>query len=196
MISTNYRGVNRDLNISELMQGFKPSGVLGQQAGSKFNVKQLKERHVQHGKGKPYSVIKQASFAHNEAEKIANAKRRSELNYQTNKKDPAPAHLHGKHSAQDSQIATDQQARTSSHSPVLSLYLNTKNFSDLHNNYSYRAQLAKQIQKVQKYQPNVSLSKLIDLNEFKAHEKVIKDNLVRNIAQNFQQARARIRQQK
>ena len=84
-------------------------------------------------------------------------------------------------------------AKSTSHSPVLNLYLNTKNFSDLNNNYSYRAQLAKQIHRVTKYQPNISLSKLIDLNEYKAHEKVIKDNLVRNIAQNFQQARARIR---
>jgi hypothetical protein len=63
--------------------------------------------------------------------------------------------------------------------------LNTKNISNISHNYSYRAQLAKQIEKVRKYKPNVSLSKLIDLNEYQAHTKVNKDNLVRNIAQNF-----------
>jgi len=44
--------------------------------------------------------------------------------------------------------------------------LYTPNMSVISTNYSFRAQLAKQIEKAKKYQPNVSLSKLIDLNEY------------------------------
>ena len=41
--------------------------------------------------------------------------------------------------------------------------------------------------------PNVSLGKLIDLGEFEANTKISKDNLLKNVAMNFKQARARMR---
>ena len=75
-------------------------------------------------------------------------------------------------------------------------YGNTKNFSQLNNNYSYRNQLQRQIIKAKKHQPNKALSKLIDLGEFEAHKKINKDNLIKNIANKFADARTRLRGQK
>lgn len=45
-------------------------------------------------------------------------------------------------------------------------YINKKNYSNFQNNYSYRVQMQRQINKAKKHQPNASLSKLIDLGEF------------------------------
>ena len=47
--------------------------------------------------------------------------------------------------------------------------------------------------KAKKHQPNVSLNKLIDLGEFEANTKLSRDNLLKNVAMNFKQARARMR---
>lgn len=59
MVSTQYRGVNHEKNISEIMQKYKPATVFKQELANKqYNLKLLKDRHVQHGKGKPYGVIK------------------------------------------------------------------------------------------------------------------------------------------
>ena len=71
--------------------------------------------------------------------------------------------------------------------------MNRKNYSDLSNNYSYKTQLQKQIQKAKKHLPNCSLSKLIDLGEFEANNKLSNDNLIKNIAENFKQHRANLR---
>lgn len=75
-----------------------------------------------------------------------------------------------------------------------STYINVKNYSGLTNNYSYRIQMQRQIQKAKKHQPNSSLSKLIDLGEFGARDKIHKDNVIKNIAANFKQHRANLRQ--
>lgn len=45
--------------------------------------------------------------------------------------------------------------------------------------------MAKQISKAKKYQPNKALSKLIDLGEYEASQKMNKDNLIKNIATKF-----------
>ena len=47
--------------------------------------------------------------------------------------------------------------------------------------------------KAKKHQPNVSLNKLIDLGEFEANTKISRDNLLKNVAANFKQARDRMR---
>ena len=64
-------------------------------------------------------------------------------------------------------------------------YGNIKNYSGLQNTYSYRHQMARQISKAKKYQPNKALSKLIDLGEYEASQKMNKDNLIKNIATKF-----------
>lgn len=56
--------------------------------------------------------------------------------------------------------------------------------------------MAKQISKAKKYQPNKALSKLIDLGEYEASQKMNKDNLIKNIATKFQEARIRLRSNK
>ena len=73
-------------------------------------------------------------------------------------------------------------------------YTNKKNYSNLQNNYSYRIQMQRQINKVRKHQPNASLSKLIDLGEFHADSKISDDNAIKSIAENFKQHRANLRQ--
>ena len=54
--------------------------------------------------------------------------------------------------------------------------------------------MQRQINKVRKHQPNASLSKLIDLGEFQADNKLSNDNLIKNIAQNFKMHRDNLRQ--
>lgn len=76
---------------------------------------------------------------------------------------------------------------------VKEAYANTKNYSGIANNYSYRIQMQRQINKVRKHQPNASLSKLIDLGEFQADSKLINDKKIRNIADSFKQHRANLR---
>ena len=68
-------------------------------------------------------------------------------------------------------------------------YLNTKNYSGLSNNYSFIINMLREINKVRKHQPNASLSKLIDLGEFEANNKITSDNVIKNIAQNFKMHR-------
>ena len=76
---------------------------------------------------------------------------------------------------------------------IETVFGNKKNYSQLNTNYSFKIQLQRQIQKAKKHQPNVSLNKLIDLGEFEANTKISKDNLLKNVAFNFKQARARMR---
>ena len=47
MVSTQYRGVNHDKKISEIMQEYKPATVFKQELVSKqYDLKLLKDRHV------------------------------------------------------------------------------------------------------------------------------------------------------
>jgi len=133
-----------------------------------------------HGSGKPYGVIKDYSkteISKNQELLKALLSRTDQSN--TNQFMPAKnsnTDLHiliePEHSRHGSQFLTSRKNSDNSLADqgALSLransYLNTKNISVIQTNYSYRAQLAKQIEKVRKYQPDVSLSKLIDLNEY------------------------------
>jgi hypothetical protein len=53
--------------------------------------------------------------------------------------------------------------------------------------------MQRQIQKAKRHLPGCSLSKLIDLGEFEANNKLSNDNLIKNIALNFKQTRANLR---
>ena len=53
--------------------------------------------------------------------------------------------------------------------------------------------MQRQINKVRKHQPNASLSKLIDLGEFKADAKMENDKKIKDIASSFRQQRDNLR---
>lgn len=60
LVSTEYKGPNHRKRSSELMQEYKTASVL-KTKNDKINVSYLTERHVMHGSGKPYGVIKDYS---------------------------------------------------------------------------------------------------------------------------------------